>query len=148
MSFSAQESVQVEYTSVPPGRTIEDAALLYRRGIAADAVLCDVPCSGFGVIGRKPEIKYKDLSFAEALPELQYAILCSGAAMVKPGGTLVYSTCTLNPAENEDVCSRFLKEHSGFSPRCEDDGAYYRIIFATPAGGDGFFAARFTRNSE
>ncbi len=130
----------------------DDAAQLWKRGIAADAVLCDVPCSGFGVIGRKPEIRYKALSQFAALPELQYSILCSGAESVKPGGTLVYSTCTLNPAENEDVCERFLAEHPAFSFRknaAEPDGAKgYTTTFASENGGDGFFAACFMRDPE
>lgn len=129
----------------------EDAAQLYKRNIVADAVLCDVPCSGYGVIGRKPEIRYKDPAQFLSLPETQYAILCSGARMVKPGGTLLYSTCTLNPAENEDVCRRFLSEHADFTIsidpvyRAAANGDYL-TVFASDQGGDGFFAARFERN--
>ena len=128
----------------------EDARELWKTGISADAVLCDVPCSGFGVIGRKPEIRYKDPQQFSELPELQYAILSSGAQMVKPGGTLVYSTCTLNPAENEQVCNRFLKDHPSFF--LSDDPLYrsfsqgeFMYVFASPTGGDGFFAAKFER---
>ena len=128
----------------------EDAAQLYKKNILADAVLCDVPCSGYGVIGRKPEIRYKDPAQFTSLPETQYAILCSGARMVKPGGTLLYSTCTLNPAENEDVCRRFLAEHADYS--VSTDPAYeaaadcdYMTVFASANGGDGFFAAGFER---
>ena len=129
-----------------------DAVQLWENGISADAVLCDVPCSGFGVIGRKPEIRYKDPSQFSELPELQYAILCSGARMVKPGGALVYSTCTLNPAENEQVCERFLKNHPAYI--LSEDPVYksfaegdYMCMFASPSGGDGFFAAKFERTS-
>ncbi|MBR5409199.1 MAG: 16S rRNA (cytosine(967)-C(5))-methyltransferase RsmB [Clostridia bacterium] len=117
---------------------------------SADAVLCDVPCSGLGVIGRKPEIRYKDLSALSELPPLQYEILSAGAEIVRPGGTLVYSTCTLNPAENEEVCARFLREHPGF--RLADDESYraactgdYMTVLPSPDGGDGFFAAKFKR---
>ena len=116
----------------------------------ADAVLCDVPCSGLGVIGRKPEIKYKDLAALSELPPLQYEILCAGAGIVKPGGTLVYSTCTLNPAENGDVCDRFLREHPDFT--LADDEGYrgvctgsYMTVIPSENGGDGFFAAKFKR---
>ncbi len=129
----------------------EDAAQLWRSGISADAVLCDVPCSGFGVIGRKPEIRYKSPAQFSALPETQYDILVSGARMVKPGGTLVYSTCTLNPSENEDVCGRFLSEHPDYSIsrdpvyRAAADGDYM-TVFASPDAGDGFFAAKFERD--
>ncbi|MCR5150474.1 MAG: 16S rRNA (cytosine(967)-C(5))-methyltransferase RsmB [Clostridiales bacterium] len=82
---------------------------------SADCVLCDVPCSGLGVIRRKPEIKFKSKSSIENLPNLQYKILCVGSKYVKSGGRLIYSTCTLNPAENQLVCQRFLSEHSGFA---------------------------------
>ena len=116
----------------------------------ADAVLCDVPCSGLGVIGRKPEIKYKSLDALVSLPPLQYEILCAGAEIVRPGGTLVYSTCTLNPAENGDVCDRFLREHPDFT--LASDAEYravctgdYMTVLPTPDGGDGFFAAKFMR---
>lgn len=80
----------------------------------ADLVLCDVPCSGLGVIGRKPEIRYKDPASFDELPELQYSILCEGASHVKSGGTLVYSTCTLSRAENDSVAQRFLNEHADY----------------------------------
>lgn len=81
----------------------------------ADRVLCDAPCSGLGVIGKKPDIKYKDLSDVDRLPEIQYDVLCGAAKYVKEGGVLVYSTCTLNPLENFEVCRRFLSEHREFS---------------------------------
>ena len=71
---------------------------------AADKVLCDVPCSGFGIIGRKPEIRYKDIAIIDNLLPVQYNILANAAKYVKSGGTLVYSTCTLSRAENEGVC--------------------------------------------
>ncbi len=82
-----------------------------------DRVICDVPCSGYGVIRRRPEIRYKSpTSFAE-LPKLQYTILCEAAKAVKEGGVLQYSTCTLRPEENEEVAARFLREHPSFAPR-------------------------------
>ena len=83
---------------------------------AADKVLCDVPCSGFGVIRSKPEIKYTDIESVKGLPEIQYKILSAGASYLKPGGELVYSTCTLSKAENDDVIDRFLSEHRDFEP--------------------------------
>jgi len=79
-----------------------------------DAMLVDVPCSGLGVIRRKPEIKYKPLE--NNLPDIQKAILENSAAYVKPGGRLVYSTCTLNPKENQEVVNAFLKEHPEWIP--------------------------------
>ena len=80
-------------------KTKQNDASIHNESLGeADVVLCDVPCSGLGVIGRKPEIRYKDPSTFDGLPDLQYAILCEGAAHVKTGGTLIYSTCTLSLA--------------------------------------------------
>ena len=80
----------------------------------ADRVLCDVPCSGLGVIAKKPEIRNKNLVEAARLPEIQRAILEKSASYLKSGGTLVYSTCTLIPEENELVVLDFLKSHNDF----------------------------------
>ena len=81
----------------------------------ADSVLVDAPCSGLGVVRRKPEIKYKEKNDEmELLPNKQFAILSASSAYVKPGGTLLYSTCTINPDENEKVVERFLKSHGEF----------------------------------
>ncbi|MEG0115325.1 MAG: 16S rRNA (cytosine(967)-C(5))-methyltransferase RsmB [Hydrogenoanaerobacterium sp.] len=80
-----------------------------------DIVLCDVPCSGLGIIRRKPEIRYKTEEDQLGLPELQYKILEISSKYVKSGGKLVYSTCTLHKAENEEVTQRFLQEHSEFT---------------------------------
>jgi len=80
-----------------------------------DKVMVDVPCSGLGVVRRKPEIKYKEMTNEiHLLPKKQQAILSASSEYVKPGGTLVYSTCTINPEENEQVISAFLKSHSKF----------------------------------
>lgn len=91
-----------------------DASVFDPARKLADRVLCDVPCSGLGIIGRKPEIRYKTSSEIDNLPALQYDILCISARYCRPGGKLVYSTCSLNPAENDEVVSRFLKENTGF----------------------------------
>lgn len=80
----------------------------------ADRVLCDVPCSGLGVIAKKPEIRYKDLGGIDRLPEIQKAILESSSQYVRVGGYLVYSTCTVLPAENELCVERFLASHPEF----------------------------------
>ena len=79
-----------------------------------DAVLCDVPCSGLGIIRKKPDIRYKNLTEMEALPQLQLQILSNQARYVKPGGTLLYSTCTVLRRENEDVVTAFLKDNPDF----------------------------------
>ena len=76
-----------------------------------DAVLADVPCSGLGVIRKKPEIRYKDPAELTDLPQIQGDILDNVSRYVKPGGVLLYSTCTLLQAENEDVVTAFLAKH-------------------------------------
>lgn len=127
-----------------------DAALIGK----ADRVLCDAPCSGLGVIGKKPDIKYKPLASIEALPAIQYEILCGAAQYVRPGGVLVYSTCTLNPDENEAVASRFLAEHPDFAPSAFDLGTAgtspdgMRTFFPHLDGCDGFFIAKMIRKAK
>ncbi len=79
-----------------------------------DAVICDVPCSGFGIIRKKPDIRYKDIKQMELLPALQQQILWNQARYVRPGGVLLYSTCTLVRAENEGVVETFLKDHPDY----------------------------------
>lgn len=93
-----------------------DAKIFSEKIPVADKVLCDVPCSGFGVIRSKPEIKYTALQDIKRLPEIQYEILSTASKYVKQGGELVYSTCTLNRDENDGVIDRFLAEHSDFEP--------------------------------
>ena len=80
-----------------------------------DTVIADVPCSGFGIIRKKPDIRYKSLAEASELPALQRKIINNAARYVKPGGFLLYSTCTLVQAENEDVVEEFLRTHSDFT---------------------------------
>lgn len=118
----------------------------------ADRVLCDVPCSGYGVIRGKPEIRYKPLSDADRLPEIQLSILETASAYVKDGGVLVYSTCTVNIEENERVIERFFEKHSEFVPDTfpEIMGEYFKgksmtAIFSKEYGGDGFFICRMRK---
>ena len=81
-----------------------------------DAVLADVPCSGYGIIRKKPDIRYKNPEDMKQLPALQLQILNNQANYVKPGGVLLYSTCTLVWEENEGVVEQFLKGHEDFYP--------------------------------
>jgi 16S rRNA (cytosine967-C5)-methyltransferase len=74
-----------------------------------------VPCSGLGIIRKKPDIRYKDPEPLKGLPKVQGTILENCARYVRPGGTLLYSTCTLLPAENEDVVEDFLSRHPDFA---------------------------------
>ncbi len=81
---------------------------------AMDVVIADVPCSGLGIIRKKPDIRYKNLEELKELPALQLAILENQSAYVKKGGVLLYSTCTVLKAENEEIVSAFLAKHPDF----------------------------------
>ena len=81
----------------------------------ADIVVCDVPCSGLGIIRKKPDIRYKDMASLAGLPAIQRAILDNASRYVRRGGTLVYSTCTVLPEENERVTDAFLRAHPDFT---------------------------------
>ena len=112
----------------------------------ADRILCDVPCSGTGVIRRKPEIRYKDFAFIDKLCDLQYNIISCAAKYLKHGGTLVYSTCSLNKRENSEICNRFLCENSSFK-KVELSGENgYLTLMPHKNGTDGFFIAKFIKD--
>lgn len=80
-----------------------------------DTVLCDVPCSGLGIIRKKPDIRYKNPETLSDLPGIQRAILDNAARYVRPGGVLMYSTCTILPEENNSITDAFLSDHNCFS---------------------------------
>lgn len=132
---------------------LSDAAIFNENYGLADRVLCDVPCSGLGIIRRKPEIRFKKQAEIDNLSEIQYRILCNATKYLKSGGRLVYSTCTLNPKENNEICDKFLENHPEFSaikvlpdlPRYSDNDKYLTLmphIHST----DGFFIAVFQKN--
>ncbi len=127
-------------------------ALIYRENLGtADRVLCDVPCSGTGIIRRKPEIKYKSKEELADLPEIQYSILVNGSKYVKKGGRLIYSTCALSKNENEDVCERFLSNFTEFSavtPLPEISDNPFITLMPHINSSDGFFIACFERKSD
>ena len=81
---------------------------------AADRIICDVPCSGFGVLAKKPELRYKNPEESAALPKIQRDILNNACKYLKSGGTLIYSTCTILPEENEKNIEDFLASHPEF----------------------------------
>ncbi len=127
---------------------VSDASIYNEKIGMADRVLCDVPCSGLGIIRRKPEIKYKSIESLSDLPEIQYNILSNAARYVKPAGTLVYSTCTLLRRENNDVCERFLNLNEDFyavTPAPDISQDKYLTLLPHKNGGDGFFIAVFKR---
>lgn len=117
-----------------------------------DLVIADVPCSGMGVIGKKPEIRRKKEADIAALPAIQRDILENVSAYVKPGGALLYSTCTVLPEENEEVVRDFLSRHDEFETdvlrvgdKLIEEGMYTfwpHVDFC-----DGFFAARLIRKN-
>lgn len=113
-----------------------------------DNILCDVPCSGVGTARRKPEIKYKTKEEMAELPQNALKILQAAAQHLKPGGTLVYSTCTLRRAENEDVLAAFLKDNAEFAPLALPKflgTASHHITILPENGADGFFISTITR---
>ena len=106
----------------------------------ADKVLVDAPCSGLGVIRKKPEIKYsKNSNEVKQLPQKQLSIISTCAAYVKKGGTLMYSTCTINPYENERVISDFLDGNKDF------ELVEKRQFLPVTDGTDGFFISKMIR---
>jgi 16S rRNA (cytosine967-C5)-methyltransferase len=119
-----------------------------------DLVIADVPCSGLGVIRKKPDIRFKDLSQIEQLPKIQLEILEGVSACVKPGGTLLYSTCTILKRENESVVQRFLAAHSEFSAEAFELPGIGPVpegmvtLFPHLHGTDGFFICKLRRNDD
>ena len=124
-----------------------------------DAVLLDAPCSGLGILRSKPDIKLNRTP--EQIPELrktQLALLEAASHLVRPGGALLYSTCTVNPAENEENVRLFLEKHQEFFienfekdlPReleCDTIRDGYAVLTPVEAGMDGFFIARLRRKA-
>lgn len=117
-----------------------------------DLVIADVPCSGMGVIRKKPEIRCKSKSEISALPEKQIRILSNLAQFIRPGGTLLYSTCTVLEEENENVVRKFLAENSAYElvpfELCgikAENGMY--TFWPHIDGSDGFFAAKIRRKN-
>ena len=115
-----------------------------------DRVLCDVPCSGLGIIFKKPDIKYKSIENINNLPSIQYEILSNCSRYVKLGGILVYSTCTLNKDENEKNVLRFLSENKNFEAldfEIDKIKSQKGMITLMPHinNTDGFFVAKIKR---
>jgi 16S rRNA (cytosine967-C5)-methyltransferase len=120
----------------------------------ADRVLLDAPCSGLGVLTKKPDIKWKrDISDVLRLANTQNAMIDNAARLLKPGGVLVYSTCTTEPEENEEVVKAFLHRHPDFA--MEDSRRFVPELLVSADGFvrtlphthgmDGTFAARLAK---
>lgn len=118
----------------------------------ADAVLCDVPCSGLGIIRKKPEIRFKTDEELCELPKIQSSILKNCVNYVKAGGVIVYSTCTILKRENEDIINAFLKENKDFTlepfshPVCGETNGMITLL-PHINNTDGFFIAKLRRKS-
>lgn len=113
---------------------------------AFELVIADVPCSGLGVIGSKPEIRNKTREEIAGLPEIQSAIVDNLSRYVRPGGLLLYATCTVLRQENEDVVEGFLARHSEFAPeRFDNAESGMRCFWPHVDGTEGFFAAKLRR---
>ena len=133
---------------------LQDASVFVPEwGEQMDAVLVDAPCSGLGIIRKKPDIRYRDLKETEALPELQKSILWNQARYVKKGGVLLYSTCTLLPRENEEVVAAFLDAHPEFSleklalpPVFPENETGMLTLLPGQRDTDGFFISKMRRN--
>jgi len=119
-----------------------------------DAVIADVPCSGYGIIRKKPDIRYKDPDSMQELPDLQLQILANQARYVRPGGVLMYSTCTLVRKENEGVVEKFLKANPDFYlealslPECFPANTTGMLTLVPGEyDTDGFFISRLRRKA-
>lgn len=118
----------------------QDATVLNNELIGtADKILCDVPCSGLGIIGRKPEIKWNRQEDLDELLSVQAKILENASRYLKPDGVIVYSTCTINKDENEKITDAFLKEHSEFKK------TYEKTFYPNTHKGDGFYICKLER---
>jgi len=123
----------------------------------ADCILTDVPCSGLGILAKKPDIRYKALDEARyaQLLATQASILDAAAGLLKPGGRLVYSTCTIHPAENQQQIQAFLERHPEFTlaspspamPQGMRCTPYGMLSIPTETGMDGFFICAMQKSS-
>lgn len=118
---------------------VQDATVYNEDLGKFDCILCDVPCSGLGVLRRKPDIKYTKSDDFEELEELQFKILCNAVKYLKKGGKVLYSTCTLRAAENEKLVIRFQKEYNDFHK------IYEHTFMPHIDGTDGFYCALLER---
>lgn len=133
-----QGAERLELSCITP--LVNDALLFNESLPFADKIICDVPCSGFGIIRRKPEIRYKNLDSIKELPGIQYRILDIASKYLKDKGKILYSTCTLNKRENEQVVEKFINNNQNYKV------LEMKTIFPSVDGGDGFFYAVIERN--
>ncbi len=152
--------VRAGLTNIHPERiSSEHDARIARLQQKADRVLVDAPCSGLGTLRRNPDLKYRQSpqSLVQLL-EQQHSILAAAADLVKPGGRLVYATCSILQAENEQQVERFLAEHPDFelldaaellqAAKIDLDTGRYLSLDSGRHGTDGFFAAALQRKAD
>jgi len=145
----------IEKSALRLGVEIVDTALADGRenrgewNEAFDLVICDVPCSGLGIIRKKPDIRYKDPKMLAGLPGIQRAILENAGRYVRRGGVLLYATCTILPEENDQVVSEFLAGHREFSKEAftmageETDGSL--TLWPQRHDTDGFYLCKMRK---
>jgi 16S rRNA (cytosine967-C5)-methyltransferase len=122
-------------------RVIENTKVIKKLKDSADAVLIDAPCSGIGVLKRNPDSKWKlQPEFLDTIRNTQAEILDSYSRMVKPGGKLVYATCSILPSENQHQIEKFLETHTDFSFVSD------KKVLPSKSGFDGFYMALVERN--
>lgn len=129
--------------------TVQNSGEIYNDKLKKyDVIICDVPCSGIGIIPKKPDLRYKSMTEVDNLAQLQYDILTTASKYLKANGTIVYSTCTINKQENEQVVDRFLKENINFKlekQHCPVENVINsdeKVTFLSHLTGfDGFFVA-------
>ncbi len=151
VNLIASGAQRLGFANIKP--QLQDASLFCPQWVGEmDAVLADVPCSGYGIIRKKPDIRYKDPDTMTELPKLQLEILANQARYVKPGGILLYSTCTLVRRENEGVVEKFLKNNPDFSLEKLDlpnnfpeNTTGYLTLVPGEYDTDGFFICRLRR---
>ena len=125
-------------------RPITNSKVIKRLHERADRVLLDVPCSGLGVLRRNPDAKWKlSQDFVDRVVAEQADILARYSRMVKPGGKLVYATCSILPRENEQQLERFLGGDAGAGWKLEEQ----RTFLPQTDGFDGFFVSRLVKGA-
>ena len=130
---------------------VNDATVFNENLGLFDRALCDVPCSGLGVIRRKPEIRFKKPQDIASLPKIQYKIASTTAEYLKSGGTLIYSTCTLSKEENESVVKRLISENGFVPERLPEELQKYSkdgfsvTLLPGEINSDGFYFARLRK---
>ena len=137
--------IEIIETAAKDGRIFDESLSGW-----ADRILIDVPCSGLGVMAKKPDIRYKDMKEADRLPHIQLDIAQNCLKYLKKGGEMVYSTCTLLPAENEENIKKLLENNRDIELVPIEIGDIKSggvlTLYPDVHGFDGFFIAKLRKN--